>query len=233
MKEFKDQVAVVAGGTGALGKAVTLAFLDAGATVVVTYRGQEEYDKLLSAAKGSAFLTGARIDVTDESEVGRFVDAVIKSHRKIDFLINAIGGFAGGKKFWEAQSDELEKMLSLNLRSGYLLARAVVPSMLRQAKGAIVNVASKAAETTPATLGAYAASKSAAVALINSLAADLKGTGVRVNSLLPETIDTEANRKAMPNADFAKWSRPEDIAKIVLFLCSGSASLLSGQSITV
>jgi NAD(P)-dependent dehydrogenase (short-subunit alcohol dehydrogenase family) len=104
-------------------------------------------------------------------------------------------------------------MLALNLRSGWTLARAIVPIMLKQGHGAIVNVASSAAVDHAAGAAAYAASKAAAVAMIDSLAADLKGSGVRANSILPNIIDTEANRKAMPGADFAKWPKPEDIAR--------------------
>jgi NAD(P)-dependent dehydrogenase (short-subunit alcohol dehydrogenase family) len=105
--------------------------------------------------------------------------------------------------------------------------------MLEQKKGAIVNVAAKAALDHEAGLAAYAASKAAALAMIDSLAADLKGTGVRVNSILPSIIDTEANRKAMPDADFATWPKPEDIARVVLFLCSDDAKVIHGAAIPV
>jgi len=124
-------------------------------------------------------------------------------------------------------------MLSLNLRSSCALARAVVPAILRQGEGAIVNVAAKAALDAPAGAAAYAASKAAAIAMMNSLAADLKCTGVRVNSVLPSIIDTEPNRKAMPNADFARWPKPADIARVILFLCSEDAKVVRGASIPV
>jgi len=105
--------------------------------------------------------------------------------------------------------------------------------MLRQGSGAIVNVAAKAAVDHAAGAGAYAASKAAAVALMDSLAADLKGTGVRVNSVLPSIIDTEANRSVMPRADFAKWPKPEEIARVILFLCSEQAKLIQGAAVPV
>jgi NAD(P)-dependent dehydrogenase (short-subunit alcohol dehydrogenase family) len=124
-------------------------------------------------------------------------------------------------------------MLDLNLRSGFLLSRAVAKAMVTQGKGAMVNVAAKAAFDPSSGLAAYAASKAAAVAMLESLAADLKGTGVRVNSVLPSIIDTEANRKAMPKADFAKWPKPEEIAKVILFLCSDEAAVIHGASIPV
>jgi len=124
-------------------------------------------------------------------------------------------------------------MLALNLRSGYALSRAAVRTMLKQGHGAIVNVASKAAVDHAAGAAAYAASKAAAVAMLDSLAMDLKGSGVRVNSILPNIIDTEANRKAMPKADFAKWPKPEEIARVILFLCSDDARVIHGAAIPV
>jgi NAD(P)-dependent dehydrogenase (short-subunit alcohol dehydrogenase family) len=105
--------------------------------------------------------------------------------------------------------------------------------MLKQRRGVIVNVASKAAFDHAGGAAAYAASKAAAVALMDSLAADLKGTGVRVNSILPSIIDTEANRKAMPNADYAQWPKPEDIARVILFLCSDDGKLIHGAALPV
>jgi NAD(P)-dependent dehydrogenase (short-subunit alcohol dehydrogenase family) len=126
-----------------------------------------------------------------------------------------------------------EEMLSLNLRSGFTLAHGVVPVMLKQQSGAIVNIAAKAALDHAAGASAYAASKAAAVAMMDSLAADLKGTGVRANSILPSIIDTEANRKAMPGSDFAKWPKPADIARVILFLCSDDAKVVQGAAVPV
>jgi NAD(P)-dependent dehydrogenase (short-subunit alcohol dehydrogenase family) len=148
-------------------------------------------------------------------------------------MVNTVGGYAGGLKLWEMETKIFEQMLNLNLRSGYALSRAAVPAMLKQGRGTIVNVAAKAAFDHAAGASAYAASKAAAVAILDSLAADLKGTGVRVNTILPSIIDTEANRKAMPRADFAKWPKPEDIARVILFLCSDDAKVIHGASIPV
>ena len=124
-------------------------------------------------------------------------------------------------------------MMASNLRSTYALARAVVPVMLKQGSGAIVNVASKAAVDHAARAAAYIASKAAAVAMIDSLAADLKGTGIRVNSVLPSVIDTEANRQAMPKANFGKWPKAKDVARVILFLSSEDAKVVHGASIPV
>lgn len=231
-KQFRDKVVVVAGGTGGLGREVSLAFLAQGARVVTPWFKAEEFDALKAAA-GSATLEGQALDVTDEAAVGRFVADVASRHGRIDALVNTVGGWAGGKPLWETEARTLDQMLALNLRAGFVLTRAVAPVMRKQGHGAIVNIAAKAAIEPPAGGGAYAASKAAALAMLESLAADLKGSGVRANTVLPSIIDTEANRKSMPNADYAKWPKPQDIAKVILFLCSDDAKVVHGAAIPV
>jgi NAD(P)-dependent dehydrogenase (short-subunit alcohol dehydrogenase family) len=227
------KVVLVAGGTGGLGTAVSLAFLEEGARVVVTYRVREELDALKKLAGGNGSqLDGYDVDVTDEAEVGKLVEGIVARHGRLDAMVNTVGGYAGGK-FWELDTKAFDQMLALNLRTGYALSRAAVRVMLKQGSGAIVNIAAKAAFDHSAGLAAYAASKAAAVAMIDSLAEDLKGTGIRVNSVLPSIIDTETNRKAMPKADFAKWPKPQDIAHVIVFLCSDSAKVIHGAAIPV
>jgi NAD(P)-dependent dehydrogenase (short-subunit alcohol dehydrogenase family) len=231
---FAGKVVLVTGGTGGLGRAVSLAFLEEGAKTAVTYRKPEELEELKKAAGAkSALLEGHRVDVTDETGVGQLVERIVAQNGRLNALVNTVGGYAGGTKLWELDTKVFEQMLALNLRSGYVLARAAVRAMLKQGSGAIVNVAAKAAFDHAGGAAAYAASKAAAVALIDSLAADLKGSGVRVNSVLPSIIDTEANRKAMPKADFAKWPKPEDIARVILFLCSEQAKVIQGAAVPV
>lgn len=231
---YSGQLALVAGGTGGLGRAVCIAFLEQGATVVVTYRRQDEFEALRQAAGAHASrLEGHSIDVTNDAAVHQMISSVVAKHGRLDAMTNAVGGYAAGWKLWEAELRVLDQMLSLNLYSGYVLLRSVVPAMLKQGRGAIVNVASTAAIDHAASAAAYAASKAAAVAMVDSLAADLKGTAIRANSILPSIIDTEANRKAMPNADFAKWPKPRDIAQVILFLCSNDARLIHGATISV
>ncbi|HKW33889.1 MAG TPA: SDR family NAD(P)-dependent oxidoreductase [Candidatus Acidoferrum sp.] len=231
---FDGRVVLVAGGTGGLGRAVTSAFLEEGATVAVTYRNQPEWEKFKSAASANApRFEGHEVDVTDETAVRLLVEKVLAKHSRLDAMVNTVGGYAAGMKLWEMESRVFEQMLNLNLRSGYALSRAAVLAMLKQGHGAIVNVAAKAAFDHAAGASAYATSKAAAVAIMDSLAADLKGTGVRVNTILPSIIDTEVNRKAMPQADFSKWPKPRDIARVILFLCSDEAKVIHGASIPV
>jgi NAD(P)-dependent dehydrogenase (short-subunit alcohol dehydrogenase family) len=236
------KVVLVAGGTGGLGRAVSLAFVEEGARVVVTFQRPGDLDELkavasrkLVEAEGSS-LEGYAVDVTDvtdEAAVAKLFDGIVERHGRLDCLVNAVGGYAGGIKLWEMETKVFEQQLALNLRAGFVLARAAARVMVKQRSGAIVNVASKAAVDHAAGAAAYAASKAAAVAMIDCLAADLKGTGVRANSILPSIIDTPANRKAMPKADFGKWPKPEDIARVILFLCSDKAKLIQGASVPV
>ena len=231
---FAGSVVLVAGGTGGLGRAVTSAFLEEGATVAATYRNQPEWERFKTASSAYApRLEGHEVDVTDETAVRQLVEKILAKHSRLDALVNTVGGYVGGLKFWEMETKVFEQMLNLNLRSGYSLSRAAVPAMLQQGRGAIVNVAAKAAFDHAAGASAYAASKAGAVAMLDSLAADVKGTGVRVNTILPSIIDTEANRKAMPKVDFAKWPKPRDIARVILFLCSDDAKVIHGASIPV
>jgi len=231
---FNDNVVLVAGGTGGLGRAVSLAFLNEGAKLIVTYLIDQELADLKSTAGANASrLVGFKVDVTNEAAAQHLFEAILTDHGRLDVLVNTVGGYAGGMKLWELDTVVLDRMLALNLRSGFELSRAAAKPMLKQGKGSIVNVAAKAAFDHQAGLAAYAASKAAALALIDSLAADLKGTGVRVNSILPSIIDTVANRKDMPNADFATWPKPEDIARVILFLSSDAAKVIHGAAIPV
>jgi len=232
--DFSRTSVLVAGGTGGLGCAVSLAFLEGGARVAVTWRHEKEFLALMDAAgNGASRLAGFDVDVTDPRQTADLVNQILAKWGNLDVLVNTVGGYAGGIPLWDLEPELLERMLSLNLRSGYALSKAVVPHMLARKSGAIVNVAAKAAWDHAAGASAYAASKSAAVALMDSLAADLAGTGVRVNSILPSIIDTAANRAAMSGADFSKWPKPEDVAKVVLFLASDDARAIHGASVPV
>lgn len=231
---FEGRVVLVAGGTGGLGRAASSAFLDEGAEVAITYRNQPDWETFKnSVAANVVRLQGHEVDVTDEAAVNQLMEKILLKHGRLDAMVNAVGGYAGGLKLWEMETKVFEQMLNLNLRSGYALSRAAVRAMLRQGRGAIVNVAAKAAVDHAAGASAYAASKAAAVAMLDALAADVKGTGVRVNTILPSIIDTEANRKAMPKADFSQWPKPQDIARVILFLCSDDAKVIHGAAIPV
>ena len=146
---FNGQVVLVTGGTGALGSAVARAFLQEGASVAVTYRTPQEYEILQSSLAADAVrLRGHPTDVTNEAQMLRTTAAIEEEFHRLDGLVNMVGGWTGGTKLWEAESATLERMLSLNLRSAFVGARAVVPMLLRQGRGYLVNVAARAAVWT-------------------------------------------------------------------------------------
>lgn len=234
MGDFDGKVVIVAGGTGELGRATSLEFLRGGARVVATYRRAEELDALRAAAAPDAErLEPQPLDAADEVAANECVEKIATRHARVDALVNVIGGYAGGHTLWETDAQTYQRMLALNLQPGFVLARAVVPQMLRQGGGAIVNVASKAGYGHAAGAAAYAASKAAALALFDSLAEEVKGRGIRVNSVVPSIIDTEPNRRAMPHADFSKWPKPEEVARVIAFLCSEGARVVHGAAIPV
>jgi NAD(P)-dependent dehydrogenase (short-subunit alcohol dehydrogenase family) len=232
--DFTGRVVVVSGGTGGLGRAVSLAFLEEGARVIASFRRAEEFRTLKDlAGPGASSLEGREVDVTNEAAAAGFIHDIVTRYGAIDVLVNTVGAYAGGVKLWDLTAGVFDRMLALNLRSGYVLARAVMPGMVKAGHGSIVNVAAKAALDHAAGAAAYAASKAAAVAMMDSLAADARGTGVRVNSVLPSIIDTEANRLAMPDSDFASWPKPQEIAQVILFLSSDAAKVIHGAAVPV
>jgi NAD(P)-dependent dehydrogenase (short-subunit alcohol dehydrogenase family) len=200
----------------------------------VTYRSQTEFDALAGTAGANrARLHGKRVDVTDEVAAVRLVSETVAQHARLDALVNTVGGYSGGASLWDTDAAVLDRMLTMNVRSGYALSRAAIPAMLKQEQGSIVNIAARAGVLPAAGAAAYAASKAAALAMMESLAAEVAGTGIRVNSVLPSIIDTQANRSAMPKADFSKWPKPEEIARVILFLCSAEARVIHGAAIPV
>ena len=231
---FQNKVALIAGGTGALGRAVSTAFAREGARVIVTYRRQSEFDAFVSESKrnGDAVI-GLMIDATDATAVELGLRHVLANTGALDILVNTIGGYHGGKRIWEEDLSSYEQMMSLNLKAGFVLARAVIPVMIRQSRGWIVNVASRAGYGPSPGAALYAASKAGALALFDSLAAEVKSHPICVNSVVPSIFDTPANRQAMPAADFASWPKPEEIAEVILFLCSQQARIIHGAAIPV
>jgi NAD(P)-dependent dehydrogenase (short-subunit alcohol dehydrogenase family) len=231
---LQDKVVLVAGGTGGLGRSVTMAFLEAGAKVTVSYVKPEGYAALASAAEptGGA-LAGAQVDVTDAQAVEKFVAEIVSREGRLDILVNTVGAYTGGVNLWEVNPREYDRMMQLNLKSGFVLARSVVPQMIQQNRGWIVNIAAKAAFDHGAGASLYAASKAAALAMMDCLAAEVKPHNINVNSVLPSIIDTAANRQAIPNADFSKWPKPEEIARVILFLCLEESRVIHGAAIPV
>ncbi len=229
------RVAIVTGGTGALGQAVTAALLDAGAAgVAIPYAVPEERAALEARlpSERRARLLALAADVTDEGAMGKFVTATRERFGRVDGLVNAVGGFAGGDLV-STPLAEWERMMRLNLTSAVIACRAVLPGMIAAGGGRIVNIASRAVVPPQGGFIAYTVSKAAVITLTQALAQEVRPSGITVNAVLPSTMDTPANRRAMPDADRSGWVRTEDVAAVVAFLLSARAVAVTGASLTV
>jgi NAD(P)-dependent dehydrogenase (short-subunit alcohol dehydrogenase family) len=161
------------------------------------------------------------------------VEGALRRFGRIDVLVNAAGGYRAGTPVHDTPLETWEFLLSLNARTAFITSSAVVPAMLEQGSGKIVNVAARAALKGGAKSAAYSASKSAVLRLTESLSAELKGSGINANCVLPGTIDTPQNREAMPNADTSRWVAPEALADVILFLASDAARAVHGAAVPV
>ena len=230
----QDRVVLITGATGALGQATSRVFAQAGARLALTGRSEGSLQELAA----SLGLPGDRLfthpaDVTDAASVDGLVKQVLVSQGQVDALLHIAGGYRGGKAVADTELDDLDFMLGLNLRSAFLVCRAVLPHMAEQGWGRIVAVGSRSAVQPARRSGVYAASKAGLIALIETIAAEVKGTGITANAVLPSTIDTPANRRTMPKADFSKWVPPAQIAAAMLYLCSDEAASVNGARIPV
>jgi len=234
MFDLTDRVVIVTGAAGNLGTAVAQAFETAGAKLVLVDRDPDRLPHLFPKLAGSAdCYLAAPVDLTDEIAVKAMVDETLKRFGRIDVLVNVAGGYRGGTPVHETPLATWDFLLNLNARTAYTASSAVIPTMLRQGSGKIVNVAARAALQGAAKLGAYSASKSAVMRLTEAMAAELKNDGINVNCVLPGTIDTPDNRTAMPNADTGRWVQPEALADVILFLASDAARAVHGAAIPV
>jgi NAD(P)-dependent dehydrogenase (short-subunit alcohol dehydrogenase family) len=230
--DFTNQIALVTGASGALGRVVARRLLAAGARLVLPDREPEKLRELFPEAGGDAVLAQA-CDVTDPAAVEALVHAAVERFGRIDMVCNVAGGFRGGQPVHESDVETWDFLMNLNSRAVFLVCRAVVPVLLRGGGGRIVNVASRGALAGDAGVAAYSASKAAVLRLTESLAAELKAQGVRVNAVLPGTIDTAANRAAMPGAETSRWVDPEALADVILFLLSDGARAVHGAAVPV
>lgn len=230
MYDFSNKVVLITGGTGALGVALTQSFISSGATTIATYVRDEKTEKINSEFKNNTVLIKA--DITKEDQVVKLISTIVERFGRIDILVNSVGGYLGGKSVMELDENEWDLMMNLNLKSAFLISKHVIPVMKSSGPGAkIVHVSSKTGLKSEGFDSAYAASKSGLLRLVESISQETKGLGISVNCILPSVIDTEANRRAMPKADFSKWVKTDDISKVVMFLCSPEAKVITGAAI--
>lgn len=219
-----DRVVLVTGGHGALGAAVVQTALADGLKVAII-----DHAKGHGAPDGVLELGG--VDLTDPASAQQAVDAAGDHFGRIDALLNIAGGFV-----WQTTDDAApawDKMFALNLATALNASRAALPWLKASDEGRIVNVGANAALKSAAGMGAYAASKSGVHRLTESLAEELKSTSVTVNAVLPSILDTEQNRKDMPDADPSRWVAPADLARVILFLASPEGRAVTGALVPV
>jgi NAD(P)-dependent dehydrogenase (short-subunit alcohol dehydrogenase family) len=224
---MKDKIVLVTGANGGLGSYVTRALLDAGATVVGASRKiqQSDFDR-------SAF-TALPAEISTAVGAKRMVDTVVARFGRLDVVVHTVGGFAGGQSIAETDDATFQRMFDLNLNSTFYLLRAVLPAMRKTGNGRIIAIGSRAALEPGAGVGAYSASKAAMVSLIRTVALENKDAGITANVILPGTIDTAANRKAMPSAEVSKWVQPANIASLITWLAGEAGKDVNGAVIPV
>ncbi|MBV9341069.1 MAG: SDR family NAD(P)-dependent oxidoreductase, partial [Acidobacteria bacterium] len=199
---MEGKVVLVTGADGALGRHVTQAFLDAGTTVVGTSR------KIQQCAFSSPSFTAMPAEISSREDAQALVDQVVVRFRRLDVLAYTVGGFAGGQSIVDTDDDTFRRMIDLNLNSLFHVLRATIPILRRTGNGRVIAIGSRAALEPGAGVGAYSASKAAMVSLIRTVALENENAGLRANVILPGTMDTAANRKSIPDADFSKWVKP-------------------------
>lgn len=224
---FAGQIALVTGANGGLGTSVTQALLDAGATVVGLSRkiAQSEYDS------SSFFAVSA--EITSANSAKKAVDDIVARHGRIDILAHLVGGFAGGSRVDETDDATFHQMFDVNLKATFYVLRSVIPHMRKARSGRIIAIGSRAVEDPGPGVGAYSASKAAVVSLIKTVAQENRDAGLTANVILPGTMDTSANRKAMPKADVSTWVKTESVASLILWLASEDGKDVTGAAIPV
>lgn len=231
-QELQGRSVLITGGTGALGGAVVKAFVSAGARMTVSWISERERDALRAAlGTAGAAVQVERADVTDPDSVARLCATAAGPSGRLDALVQLVGGFAFAP-IDETDPETWYRMLALNATSTFLCAREAVKLMKPRGRGRIVTVAAvPAMNRGAASMSAYAASKAAVLSLTQSLSKELVGHGITVNAIVPSTIDTPANRAAMPDADTSTWLAPAAMAEVILWLAGDSAGIVTGTAV--
>jgi NAD(P)-dependent dehydrogenase (short-subunit alcohol dehydrogenase family) len=224
---LRDRVALITGANGALGAVIVQAFATSGARVIGVTRSEA------SQTARDAATTYEVADVSDEAAVESLVARVVRDYGTLDIVVNTVGGFAAGQPVTNLSLDTWDGMLSLNARTAFLVSKHAGRVMAERSTGRIINVASRSAYSGGKNAAAYAVSKRAVITLTEAQAEEMRGSGVTVNAIVPSIIDTPANRASMSSADTSRWPTPEQLARVVLFLASDDAALISGAAIPV
>ena len=226
--DFGDHVVLVTGASGSLGTTTVNAFHEGGATVCLTARHRPEKDDIALDSDRLSFYEG---DLTAEVSAVQVVDNVITDHGQLDALVNLIGIWRGGTQIDETDVESFEFLFDVNLKTMFLASKHAIPH-LRDSGGSIVSASARASLSGGEGDGPYRAAKAGVRLLTETIAEENHGE-VRANAIMPSIIDTPANREMLPEADHDAWPTPEEIAQVILFLCSDAAAVTSGAAVPV
>ena len=234
MHKPAERVVIITGAVGNLGAATARSFQAAGDKTVLVDRSDEKLRSVFANVAGlPEHLLAGGVDLSEPASLGKLVNDTLSRFGRIDALVHTVGGWRGGKPLHEEDLVNWDFLFNINLRTTLLCCRAVIPQMLKQGRGKIINIASRDGLKGSAGYAAYSASKAAVLRLTESLADEVKAFNINVNCILPSTIDTPQNRAGQPNADFTKWVEPSAIADVILFLASDAARAINGAAIPV
>ncbi|HEX5519548.1 MAG TPA: SDR family NAD(P)-dependent oxidoreductase, partial [Candidatus Nitrosocosmicus sp.] len=244
--DFSGKSMLLTGGTGGLGRNLIKYFLDCNLKlIIVTYRSEKEMQSLKSelanahsvqqqqksSSSSSTEIEFIQTDITNQGQVKNLISNIFEKYGQIHILVNLVGGYIGGKSIIELEESEWDKMMDINLKSAFLISKNIMPKMIENRYGKLVHISSRTGVKAEGNDSAYAASKAGLVRFVESVSKEVKNYNININCILPTIIDTEHNRKAMPNADFTKWLKPEDLSNVILFLCSDHSKLINGAAI--
>jgi len=234
MNLLKNKIAIITGAVGNLGTATARVFQQAGAKTVLVDRSPDRVGTVFAdISKSNDHLLAGGVNLSDPDSLGKLIEQTLTRFGRVDVLVNTVGAFRGGNPVLEADPADWDFLFNANVRTTLHCCRAVIPQMLKQKSGRMINVSSREGLEAHAGYAAYSASKSAVLRLTESLAAELKMSDINVNCIMPSVIDTPQNRSAMPKADFSKWVAPEAIADVIAFLASDASRAVTGAALPV
>lgn len=232
--DLKNEIVLIGGGTGELGQVVTAKFVNLGARVFATFISEAEVQTFQSNfPRESGKVQLERVNVLEFPKVERCVNRLVEKEGVPRVLVNLIGGYNFGPKVIDSTPRTFGDMMDLNFNAPLNLMRAVLPHMLKNGGGRIVNVGARAGLEGSSDHAAYAVSKAAVIRLTEALSDEVKHQGVNVNCVLPSILDTAANRQDQPEADFSRWVNPADLAEVIVFLASKASQAIHGAAIPV
>ena len=230
-----QDTAVITGGTGNLGSAVTRRFLADGYRIVVPWNEEWQWKQFEGSLSGEMKrrCLGVQADVTQEESVQAIIHRTAEEFGRLDVLLNLVGGYKFGRKIWEMDVETWDTMMNVNLRSAFLCCKHALSLMIAEGAGRIVNVSSRACIDIQPGAAAYAVAKRGIVTLTRALREELKGAHITVNAIMPGIIDSPRARKLMRDGSPQQWVKPEEIADVLAALCSGELKTVSGSVIRV